>query len=436
MEYEYGYVNDAIEAAHARTEFPSEPRSRVPVFPRTAPGSRQTPKRRKGKLRTVIAACLAVIVLGGASGFGGAYLWNGINGILNGGERENGPVLSDRNAGATTEELSIAEPDVLVPPSENDRLLSKIELYEKVSDSVVGIKISYRNGGYGNDGVVASGVIYTTDGYVITCAHVVVNASKVYVVVNDYADPEIVYEYEAEVLGMDNPTDLAVLKIKRDEPFKASAIGSSGDLKIGQDVCAVGNPAGLSKTLTDGIVSGLQRGLGDNTYELPSIQTNAAVNGGNSGGPLYDMYGNVVGIVNKKIVYNGEIDNLGFAISIDEAKPIIDELVKNGSVTSRARLGISAKEVNSQNAFTLGVDVEKGLYVDSVTPGTSAAESGLTRGDVIIKIDGKDVATIADVQGIIKFKSAGDMVEVTVVRYDKFGEKEELKIKFKLTASS
>jgi serine protease Do len=396
-------------------------------------------KKRKGKFRTVAALCLTVAILGGASGLGGAYLWNGIDGILNDGAgNATIPVLSDTDArtgsartgdSPASEPVSepASEPASLVTSTENGKPLSKIKLFEMVSDSVVGIKRD------GSD-VIASGVVYTADGYIITCEHVVAGAGNVSVVVDDYADADISYEYEAKVVGADAHTDLAVLKIEREEPFRVSAIGNSGDLKIGQDVCAIGNPMGLSKTLTDGIVSGF-RDLGGDAYKLPSIQTTAAVNGGNSGGPLYDMYGNVVGIVNEKIVYSGEVDNLGFAISIDEAKPIIDELVRNGSVTSRARLGISAKEITAYNASTLGVDVEAGLYVDSVTPGTPAAESGLTRGDVIIKVDGKDVATVSDVQAVIKNKSVGDAITVTVVRYDKFGDREELKITFALTGS-
>jgi serine protease Do len=392
--------------------------------------------QKKGKFRNVVAACIATVILGGISGFGGAYLWSGVSDIYNETkkfsiDRENAPLIP-----SNSEIDFMPGTDTLTVPNFNSPYTAE-ELFEAVSDTVVGTKLTQKSFHLEEDtGIIGSGVIYTTDGFIITCEHVISGASKVFVVVNDYNDPTVIYEYEAAVVGYDQPTDIAVLKITRDEPFKAAGIGNSGELKVGRDVCAIGNPVGLEKSMTKGIISGLQRDLGDDTYELPSIQTDTALNMGNSGCPLFDMYGNVIGIVNKKIVYGYEIDNLGFAISIDEAKPIINELVKNGSVTSRAMLGISAKELNAYNAATLGVDVEAGLYVESVRANTPAAESGLSRGDVIVKIDGKSVASISDVQSIIKNKNAGDIVEATVIRYDNYGDRKEIKISFALTTNS
>ncbi|MCL2633057.1 MAG: trypsin-like peptidase domain-containing protein [Oscillospiraceae bacterium] len=401
---------------------------------------------KKGKLSTVIIITLAVILVSGAIGFGGSQLHIGIINILEGSYPRGGTTYEistfDRNRDSLpfipentsfTADFTPAV-DTLTAPANTTPYTGR-ELYKAVSDTVVGIKI-YQSGWFaGETDVIGSGVIFTTDGFVITCEHVIAGAEKVYVVVNDYDDPSIKHEYEAVVYGADQPTDLAVLKIERKEPFKAAAIGFSSELEVGQYVFAIGNPVGLEKTMTMGIVSGLQRDLGDETYELPSIQTDAALNMGNSGCPLFDEFGNVVGIVNKKIVYYSQIDNLGFAISIDEAKPIINELMLNGAVTNRPMLGITAREINPYNYMSFGVDVTEGLYVDSVRQGSPAAESGLSRGDIIIKIDGKDVASVYEVQSVIKSKSAGDIVEVTIIRYDNYGGSEEMKLKFALISS-
>jgi len=391
-----------------------------------------TPAPKKNKSKTAVAAllCVAALLAGGGIGFGASQLYIGYAGIMNGdsGYRE----VDFPQIPVTTDVSQIsANSGNLAEPKTDGAPYSAAELFELVKDTVVGIKI---NDGYGKTtGVIGSGVVFSTDGYILTCDHVVAGAKKVYVVVDDYDDPTKQNEYEAVVQGSDESTDLAVIKINRDEPFKAAALGKSGDLKIGHEVCAIGNPVELEKTMTKGIVSGLKRDLSGDAYVLPSIQIDAAVNPGNSGCPLFDMYGNVVGIVNIKIVYGAEIDNLGFAISIDEAKPIINELLENGAI-SRAMLGISAREIT--NAAMMGIDVEKGLLVDSVKSGTPAAASDLSRGDIITKIDGIEVGNVNDVHNIIKDKKAGDMVKVTVVRYDNYGEKKTLVIEFALTSNN
>jgi serine protease Do len=146
------------------------------------------------------------------------------------------------------------------------------------------------------------------------------------------------------------------------------------------------------------------------------------------------MYGNVVGIVNIKLVYGTTLDNLGFAISIDEARSIIEELAEHGNVTSRAMLGIRATEINPYNSVSS--DVSEGLLIDSVNPGSPAAESGLSRGDILIEIEGQEVANVTDIQNIIKDKDVGDEIEVTIIRYNNYGESSKMKLKFALTNAS
>jgi serine protease Do len=328
-------------------------------------------------------------------------------------------------------------PDVLRNPSENnvttrgnnDDEYTAAQLFAKFSDTVVGIKLGHSRE---TTGIVGSGVVISEEGFILTCEHVIRDADKVIVVLDDYDDPTVKHEFEATVFGADRATDLAVIKIEGDKPFKYAAIGGSSNLVPGQIVVAIGNPVGLEKTITQGIISGLQRDIDENNaYMLPSIQTDAALNPGNSGGPLFDMHGNVVGIVNIKLV-STSLDNLGFAISIDEALPIIEDLAKNGNVTTRPMLGITAREISPWDTST---SVDEGLVVETVRPGTPAAESGLSRGDIIVRVDGESVASIADIQNVIKHKGVGDEVELTVIRYNNYGERSRFRLKFGLTTA-
>ena len=402
---------------------------------------------KKGKIQTVIAACLATVVFGCVVGFGGSQLLIMVAEVMS----ESGYVAPrssssdddiDRSNlpsvfGAENERNSNAAPDydprdsVATHGSATGETYTPTELYRNLKDTIVGIKLGY-SGGFSEDTeIIGSGVIISEDGFIITCEHVIKGADKVIVVVDDYDDPNAEpHEYDAIVYGEDYPTDLAVIKIARDEPFRFATIGSSSDLEIGDPVAAIGNPVGLMKTMTQGIVSGLNRDLGDNSYMLPSIQTDAALNPGNSGCPLFNMRGEIVGIVNSKIVYSGEIDNLGFAISIDEAMPIIEELANHGAITSRPMLGIHGSPISTY----YGSEYD-GLLVESVRQGSPAAESGLARNDIIIKIDGQEVASVEDIQRIIKAKNIGDSVTVTVVRYNNYGESSELDISFALSGA-
>jgi len=401
--------------------------------------------KKHGKLKTIIIGCLATLIVGTAIGYGSSQIFIAITDIIDDGlsmsprsnpspsdnvDRSNLPDIFEYNSANA---VNPTAPSSSPPP---DGEYSGMELFAKMSDTVVGIKI-LRSGiiGEGMTDVIGSGVIISDDGFIITCAHVIDDAQKVMVVVDDYDDPTVQHEYEAKIYGSDVPTDLAVLKVERKDAFRFARIGNSATLKVGQNVAAIGNPLGLEKTMTKGIVSGLQRDLRENTYMLPSIQTDAALNPGNSGCPLFDMQGRIVGIVNIKLVYGSQPDNLGFAISINDAMPIIDDLMKHGYVTSRAMLGITAQEITSMNMRTLGVSVESGLYVETIRKGTPAAQSDLSRGDVITKIDGEKVATITDVQKIIKDKSVGDDVEVTIMRYDNQGDGKEMKLTFALASA-
>lgn len=428
----------------------------------------QPPKKKKvggGIIAAVIAAAVAV---GSLSGFGGAYLASRMDSNnseqTTQGEETDPP--SETTAESGEEAPAATTTEYVKPDTEVSNDLATLEntvninttdeydyeeLFEKVNESIVIVNnyVSSSSYGRGDDDSytlygTGSGVIFTTDGYILTNHHVVQGSKKVSVVISDrYSDAE---EIEAVLVGSDSATDLAILKISRDEPFTAAALGDSDSLKIGQEVCAIGNPAGLSKTLTNGIISGLNRYSSEGGYELSSIQTNAAINPGNSGGGLFDMYGNVVGIVNSKLVSQSletTLENLGFAISINEAKPVISDLINYGYVTGRPTIGITTVQVNEYTAQLYGL-AATGLLVTEIEPDAPVAKSGLRIGDVITQVNDKDISSVTDVQAITKGMHAGDKITLTVSRMsgesDMFGfntaREEVLKIEVQLTENN
>ncbi|MDR1753921.1 MAG: S1C family serine protease [Eubacterium sp.] len=377
-------------------------------------------KSKRIKLIYTIAGILAVIFIGGAVGVGLSQPI--VNAFGYPGHAEERRPLQLPVEDVAAEENTAA---VFSEPKKVGAEYTASELYEEVKDTVVAIKLYYINPRTFEEvgSVVGSGVIFTSDGYLLTNHHVVEGANNIAVLLNDYKDESKVNEYKAELVGSDKQSDLAILKIERKEPFKAASIGDSDKLKIGQFVCPIGNPMGLSKSMTMGIVSGLNR---ESSYELSSIQFDAAINSGNSGGPLFDMQGNVVGIVNMKLVslvYDNTIENISFAITINEAKPIINDLITHGEVVSRPMLGITIMPINEYTAFRVfGITgIREGLMITSVQENSPAAKNGVAAGDILTKVNGKDVIESVDVQAEIKNLKIGDKVTLTIARIDSNG---------------
>lgn len=255
-----------------------------------------------------------------------------------------------------------------------------------------------------------SGIIYSEDGYIITNAHVIANADKIKVITSDGNT------YEGKVIGSDEATDLAVIKIEA-TGLTAAEFGSSDDLRVGDEVMAIGNPGGIefNSTVTMGYVSALDRQVQSDEssgYSLACIQTDAAINPGNSGGALVNMYGQVVGINSSKIVATG-YEGLGFAIPVDTAQPIITDLMNHGYVKDRAVLGISGEYIDSMSAQFYGLSA--GLYVYSANS-EEAIAAGLQRADVITAIDDTQVTSLSVVQAYLANKKPGDSVTITVER--------------------
>lgn len=264
-----------------------------------------------------------------------------------------------------------------------------------------------RMGQYISEGA-GSGVIISNDGKIVTNCHVIDGAGKITVRTRDGN------EYAATLLGSDEKTDLAVLKIDA-SGLKAAVYGNSGTLVVGEPVLAIGNPLGeLGGTVTDGIVSALGRQIEIDGETMTLLQTNASINPGNSGGGLFDSEGKLIGIVNAKSSGSG-IEGLGFAIPIDSAVPVIEQLIANGYVTGRVDVGMTFMDVSEQAAFLYGLG-KAGVYVSGVTYGGCAASAGLRRGDRIVNFDGKTITNVSDLETALREHSVGDTVKIGMER--------------------
>ncbi|MGN0612189.1 MAG: S1C family serine protease [Ruminiclostridium sp.] len=388
-------------------------------------------KKSGGKVGFAVGIISAALLVGGLAGFGGTLIGSQL-GIMTSVSGE-----ADNNSSDTSKETSS-----IVPPSStldtsttgtpnpldenkindktNSTLLTAEELYEKVKNTVVVVYNYQRVSGYTEPVKYGSGsgVVFTSDGYIITNAHVVEDATKLTVLAPDYSDPENTNEYEATLIGKDTYSDLAVLKVEREEPFEYAKLGDSDTVRVGQDICVLGNPKSLMNSLTKGIVSGLGRAsIYNSAYGTSTIQIDAAINSGNSGGGLFDMYGNVIGIIDYKLISNTTttIENIGFAITINDAKPIINDLMTKGYVTNRPGLGINGEAISDYSAYLQGLE-SGGLYVTYISEDMPVAKSGLQVGDIICKVNGTSVSSISEVQNIIGELNIGDTVELTIYR--------------------
>ena len=250
-----------------------------------------------------------------------------------------------------------------------------------------------------------SGFIIDKDGYIVTNNHVVEGADKIIVVLKDDR------EYPAEIVGRDPVTDIAVIKVKAQESLPTVPLGNSAELKVGEWVAAIGSPFGLEHTVTAGIVSAKGRVIGSGPYD-DFIQTDASINPGNSGGPLINMRGEVVGI-NTMIIAGGQ--GIGFAIPIDMAKGIIDQLKSDGAVT-RGWLGVSIQDLKGNLAEYYGVEGKSGALVADVTPGDPADQAGIQAKDIIVDVNGNKVQTSRDVTNLVANLAVGQTAKVTVMR--------------------
>ena len=319
---------------------------------------------------------------------------------------------SEVQGGVSGDGTNPNSPGLVIENQPTTSELSAKEVYKKVASSVVSVITSMQGSSTGSgDTSQGSGIVATTDGYIITKAHVV-NYSKTYQV------KVILYnkkEYKGTVVGFDKTTDLAVIKINANDLTPAT-FGNADDLSVGDWVMAIGNPAGVefSSSLTRGIVSALNRTVA--TYSasgMTYIQTDAAINPGNSGGALVNMYGQVVGINSIKIAATG-YEGMEFAIPVSKAKNIVDALITKGYVSGRTRLGITAKTVTESDVQTYGVP--QGVAVNSIDSDSSLKNSGIVMNDIITKADGKAITTLEGLYAVLNLHKPGDTMTLTIYR--------------------
>lgn len=361
----------------------------------------QKPKKEKKPIGigSVIAICLIFSLVAGAIG--------GVIGYRLGGN--GGAVLGN----------SVIYRDITLRDQNGDKVTGALtvgEVADAARDSVVEITTEAVSTGsfmmqYVAEGA-GSGVIMTQDGYIATNHHVIDGATSISVRTTDGKS------YKAKLIGSDAKTDLAVIKIEA-TGLKSAVVGNFDNCRLGDTVVAIGNPLGqLGGTVTDGIISALDREITIDENIMTLIQTNTAINPGNSGGGLFNTSGQLIGIVNAKS--SGEdVEGLGFAIPIDLASAVITDLMEHGYVTGRVDTGIEVLEISDfQSAMYYRVSVA-GLYVYSVTDGSKAATAGFKPGDLIKSIDGTELNTAEEYNKIIDSHSIGDTLSVVVVRKNK-----------------
>ena len=284
--------------------------------------------------------------------------------------------------------------------------------FNKVSDSVVGI-VGYTDEitTVENSATQGSGIILTSDGYVVTNAHVIGNSKTQYLLQVVTSDGKT---YNAGVVGYDSRTDIAVLKMDDAKDLKAATFGNSENIELGEDIIVVGNPGGLDyqNSITKGIVSAVDRKM-SSTSLVKYIQTDAAINPGNSGGPIVNLYGQVVGIATAKIV-SEKYEGMGFAIPSATAKDIIDTLMKKGYVEGRVKIGITGSNVSSDVASAYGIPM--GIMVDEISKDGPCYGTELKTDDIITGVDDKEIQSFSDIYEILETHKPGDKIVIKYYR--------------------
>ena len=293
----------------------------------------------------------------------------------------------------------------LAQPGEQE--LSLQELYAACADSIVGITAypEDQDGYYWGTGVIADEA-----GLIVTNAHVIEGCASAEVTLYNNES------YEALLVGADTVSDLALLKIDC-SGLPAASFGDISSLSVGDPVAAIGNPLSeeFRSTLTNGIISAIDRGMNYNGHTMSLLQTNAAINQGNSGGALFNMYGQVVGITNMKMMsYFSSIEGIGFAIPSSTVKAVVDQLAENGEVRGRPSIGITVGAIPQEAVENY--ELPEGLYISAVAENSDAAAQGIREGDILLAIDGQSVSTTEEVAAIRDTKGVGDSLRFTIWR--------------------
>ncbi len=318
-----------------------------------------------------------------------------------GGARYNGPTLPTLADSATA------------TPMATGGTLTIPQVYDTVSPAVVTILCNTQSGGYLQSQMSSgSGIILRQDGYIVTNNHVISGATKI--TVNTIAGQS----FEAKLVGADERTDLAVLKVDAKQALPYATLGDSSKIRVGDMALAIGNPLKeeLAGTLTVGYISAINRSMVIDGRQMTMIQTDAAINPGNSGGALLNLQGHVIGINTAKST-GYDVEGLGFAIPVNEARPIIESIIENGYVTGRVVIGITGQDITE--AIAKANDLPVGVYVRDVLVGSAAEKAGIMAGDVITECDGKKVASVDEINTIRDTHKVGEAMKMTIYRNGK-----------------
>ena len=416
-----GYPNVGSSGMNTANQYNNEPEPQAAApdagstVPPTEVPPRQSaepepPKKKKHHVNGgKVARSAVALVLAAVMGFAGGYV----------GSQMNGSKVVIQQVAPSSSSSSSGSDSSITSASASGSSLTTAQVADLVSPSVVVItteQVVYSQWSwYGQSQVesgAGSGVIISSDGYILTCDHVVSGASNITVTIGDK-------DYPATIIGEDSTSDIAVIKIEADG-LTPAIVGDSDKLAVGDNVLAVGNPLGeLGGTVTSGIVSALNRSVSiqssSSVNTMSLIQMDASVSPGNSGGGLFNMNGELIGIVNAKSS-SSDAEGLGFAIPINDAIKVAQDLLENGYVTGRPYMGITYLAVtDAQTAAQLGVNAY-GIYVVDVVSGGPADKAGLKAGDRIVSIDNTEVAQKTDLGTLMQEHSAGDTLSITVAR--------------------
>ena len=387
------------------------------VYPPEDQGRRRRPGRRGPGKAVVLFCCTLALLLVAAV----VLRWVGDSlspreDLFHSGDKspENTPYdwgdtwdWEDEETGETTVERAPLGDDVTLTltPQPQTEAHTLQTIYQENIQSIVSIW-----GDAGTSYSFGTGVVLSADGYIITNTHVIEGCSSVEVVLQDDSS------YEALLVGMDVPTDLAVLKIDA-QNLHPAVFGNSDELQVGDTVVAIGNPLGqeLRGTMTDGIISAINRDVDVDGYSMVLIQTTAALNSGNSGGALINEYGQVVGITNMKMsAYDDTVEGLGFAIPTTTVKTVVDDLIRQGYVSGEPSIGITCYTVTEEMAEEY--DLPLGVYVKSVQQDSDAKKQGVFPGDVIVEANGQSITTIEELLALKEGMEAGDVIHFRLWR--------------------
>lgn len=378
----------------------------TPPAPSFLPSS--APKEKKSGIWIFVVLAFVFSLVGGALGASATY-W-----LLNE-QKDESVELSGNNKQETTQIQISNRPEIEQVPVENGESMTPAQVYTQNVNSTVGITTSVTTNYWGYQTTSAasgSGFIITNDGYILTNYHVIEGSSSI--TVNLYDGNS----YEADLIGYDSSNDIAVIKVDA-ENLTPVIIGNSDNLHVGDNVVAIGNPLGeLTFSLSMGVISAMDRRVTMSTGgTMNLLQTDCTINSGNSGGALFNLYGEVVGITNAKYSNNGNstqaaIEGIGFAIPIDDVMPIVESIIEKGYF-AKPYIGISVIDVSTE---TQGYGLPQGAAVQSVTEGSPAENGGLQQNDIITQVDGKAISGSSDLVEIVGSKEIGDTLELTVYR--------------------